>query len=394
MMRIHYFLIFNFLLSSLLIQGLVNINNCYGKVETRLIWEKGNGDSINSDISETSFSLIGKKIVIEYVIEGEFDSKITYSIYFFDSWSQEWKDSFGYIKINYLGSNTYHVIYNKIIKDQQKGKIIRPKTLSSQVRGSSLTITGLDLNDIGNKYTFYVSAKTYNAHRHNYALDLEPRVTSGNISDSYNYHSYVGLPLTITFNLTRDAGILIDDQEYIAANSGTLQLKIPAGEHTIKIITPVGYGVERKLFIEWDDKAKEPERKINLTQPSSYSATYKKQYYLKLWTSYGKTNGTGWYDSGTIAEISITPISIPMMNSLGILSGTMIFDHWEGDLVSNESYTSLVMNSPKEISAVWNKDFTNPILFFTFLFIIIAGAASFKNKKTKRLNHMQKLSIG
>ena len=83
MMRIQYILIFNFLFSSLLIQGLVNINNCYGKNETRLIWEKGNGHSINSDISETSFSLIGKKIIIEYIIVGEFDSQITYSIYFF-----------------------------------------------------------------------------------------------------------------------------------------------------------------------------------------------------------------------------------------------------------------------------------------------------------------------
>ena len=382
-MRIHHILIFNFFFFSLLIPGLVNINNCYGKNETRLIWEKGNSHGINSDISETRFSLVGKKIVIEYIIAGEFDKQIIYSLYFFDSQIQEWKDSFGNININYLGGNTYQVTYNKIIKDQQKGKVIQSKTLSSEVKGSSLTITDLDLNDMDNRYTFYISAKTYNAHRHNYILDLEPRATSGKISDSNNYHSYVDLPLTLTFNLTRDAGILIDDQEYIADNSGKLQLKIPAGEYVIKIITPVGHGNEKELFIEWNDKIKEPERKINLTEPCSYSATYKKQYYLKLWTSYGKTNGTGWYDSGTITKISVSPISVPIINSLNVLSGTMIFDHWEGDLDSNESSTSLVMNSPKEINAVWNKDFTNPILFFTFLFVIIAGAASIKNKRKR-----------
>jgi hypothetical protein len=62
MMRIYYILIFNFLFYFLLIQSLVNINNCYGKDETRLIWEKGNGHGINSDIFETRFSLIGKKL--------------------------------------------------------------------------------------------------------------------------------------------------------------------------------------------------------------------------------------------------------------------------------------------------------------------------------------------
>lgn len=97
---------------------------------------------------------------------------------------------------------------------------------------------------------------------------------------------------------------------------------------------------------------------VNMDTWHTATTIYRDMYYLDVLSNYGITEGTGWYYSNTMAEISVT-------NSEGILI-RHIFDGWTGDYICDYNESNLYVDSPKTIVAKWRTD-------YTYLYMLIGG---------------------
>jgi len=85
----------------------------------------------------------------------------------------------------------------------------------------------------------------------------------------------------------------------------------------------------RYVFTAWSDGEASPSRTISYG--GTYTANYKTQYYLTVDSEYGDPQGEGWYDSGSTATFSVSPVD----------------DHGNGPSAT------LVMDSPKTVTSNW-----------------------------------------
>jgi len=88
---------------------------------------------------------------------------------------------------------------------------------------------------------------------------------------------------------------------------------------------------------------------FTITQPSSITWNWKTQYYLTVTSAYGTVGGQGWYDSGSTAYATVSPLTV------GGPSGTQyVFTVWSGDASGNTSPSNaIVMSGPKTANANW-----------------------------------------
>lgn len=116
----------------------------------------------------------------------------------------------------------------------------------------------------------------------------------------------------------------------------------------------------RATFLGWSDGARYDERdkyivrNVKLNSNVELYALYKTQYNLVVRSTLYNSNpeGTGWYNGGSEAQFSINPyVGFFLLQS---------FDHWTGDLygTTTASSSSLIMDGPKEITAIWKFDYT------------------------------------
>jgi len=92
---------------------------------------------------------------------------------------------------------------------------------------------------------------------------------------------------------------------------------------------------------------------INVTTYGNIIGNYKTQYYLTVSSPYGTTDGQGWYDSGTGAYASVTPLTVS-----GASGTQYVFDHWSGDASGSTSPSNAIaMSGPKTATAVWKTQY-------------------------------------
>jgi len=102
-----------------------------------------------------------------------------------------------------------------------------------------------------------------------------------------------------------------------------------------------------------------------MNSPHTVTAVYGQQYYLNVQTDQGVTSGSGWYDSGSTAQIYV---STPVSTSYGV---SIVFNGWQGDVTSSSQSTSVLMDGPKNVIATWRADST--ILYLTIAAVIVAA---------------------
>jgi len=133
--------------------------------------------------------------------------------------------------------------------------------------------------------------------------------------------------------------------------------------HSFDIPHDVDTGKGTKfVFSSWSDGARSTSRSIS--QGGKYTANYKARYQLTIESPYGNPKGEGWYDSGSIATVSVNPAE-------GIII-RRVFTSWSGDFTGDTAIASVTMNSPKAIRANWRTDYLQ--LYLLIATIIIAGA--------------------
>jgi hypothetical protein len=147
---------------------------------------------------------------------------------------------------------------------------------------------------------------------------------------------------------------------YNAGDTGSLQ---NSGQ------TIGGDGGRRLVFQGWSVDGQGAQSgsslSVAMNSPHSVTALYGQQYYLNVQTDQGVAYGSGWYDSGSTAQIYT---STPVSTTYGV---SIVFNGWQGDIQSNSQSTSVLMDGPKNIIATWRSDPT--VLYLTIGAVIVAA---------------------
>ncbi|MCE4606823.1 MAG: hypothetical protein F7B59_05785 [Desulfurococcales archaeon] len=123
----------------------------------------------------------------------------------------------------------------------------------------------------------------------------------------------------------------------------------------------------RMVFEKWDTGSRALPLKIIVTKPMTLTAIWKKQYKLFIDTKVPATKGDGWYDENSKATISAAKTVASKFGS------KYVFEGWQGDYKSLSSTGSLLMDSPKHVTAVWEKSYSGTYINITIAIIIILG---------------------
>lgn len=143
-----------------------------------------------------------------------------------------------------------------------------------------------------------------------------------------------------------NAVIVFDGAEYRTATNGVLQLETRPGEHTLQAspLTNLSSNT-RIIFAGWEDGSTGPTRRLNLESNTTLSANYRTQYFVNVTSGYGQATGSGWYDAGALAVVSVDR---PLISE-----PKAIFAHWAGDVNSNEARTVFTITSANTATAEW-----------------------------------------
>ena len=115
--------------------------------------------------------------------------------------------------------------------------------------------------------------------------------------------------------------------------------------------------VERLRFVGWFEKGKQLSGvsiNVYMDQPHELTLSYQTQYYVDLRSSYGQVSGSGWYDRGSSATITVS-------NTAGSWPFTYTLSDWRvdppsGKLSKGDGSWTITVDRPYVIEAVWNFD--------------------------------------
>ena len=115
--------------------------------------------------------------------------------------------------------------------------------------------------------------------------------------------------------------------------------------------------VERLRFVGWVENGNQlPGASINthMDKPHELTLSYLTQYYVDVRSSYGTVSGSGWYDKGAIARITIS-------TTAGYWPITYTLSDWHvtpstSSLTSDNGSWTLTVDRPYVVDAVWNFD--------------------------------------
>jgi len=96
-------------------------------------------------------------------------------------------------------------------------------------------------------------------------------------------------------------------------------------------------------------------------------------------SEFGSTGGGGWYDEGSIATFWVDQVS-----------GVLIvhkFHSWEGDVSASTFRATVLMNSPKEVRALWTTDYTATYVLLAYVLVmaLFAGFIAYRVQRQRRM---------
>lgn len=107
----------------------------------------------------------------------------------------------------------------------------------------------------------------------------------------------------------------------------------------------------RRIFLGWsgDYSSDSTRGSITMDNPRRITANWKTQYRVTVKSAYGSPVGEDWYDARTIASFSVsTPIDYGNQTR-------RVFTGWSGDSASKDPVSSITVDSPKTLNAIWKK---------------------------------------
>lgn len=225
-----------------------------------------------------------------------------------------------------------------------------------------------------------------------YGMPTFPLAYSVNSAYSNTNAYEIILPSQVTFTLnpssiSRNVTLVFDDTKYNFNSAGFLTVNIESGNHSVTI-TPTFIQASadtRYVFEGWSDEFQGSSRTLSIAQDISILVSYKRQFLLAVSSDYGNVTGDGWYDANATASFSVTPTHIAYEGFLGVLGVQHQFSNWNGDSVSKEPSSSIVMMGPENVHALWTEAY-GP-LFYELIGLIVTvplAAGLLLYKKTRR----------
>jgi len=115
--------------------------------------------------------------------------------------------------------------------------------------------------------------------------------------------------------------------------------------------------VERLRFVGWVENGNQlpgASIDIHMDKPHDLTLSYMTQYYVEVRSSFGTVSGSGWYDKGAIARITIS-------TTAGYWPITYVLSDWHvipstGSLTPENGSYALAVDRPYIVEAVWNFD--------------------------------------
>lgn len=115
---------------------------------------------------------------------------------------------------------------------------------------------------------------------------------------------------------------------------------------------------------------------IHMSEMHKIDLEYKTQYYIKTISNFGRALGTGWYNSGTIVDITALPGNDILVNH--------VFSGWQGPVIgnANQESTETLADSPKILVANWSADYTNISMIIIIIIAVVVLIAIYQKRKT------------
>ncbi len=116
---------------------------------------------------------------------------------------------------------------------------------------------------------------------------------------------------------------------------------------------------------------------IHMSSMHKIDLEYTTQYYIKVISNFGRPLGTGWYDSGTITYVSVTPNNDDTFIK-------HVFTGWQGSVIGSENQESVgvLSDSPKIIIANWFVDYTNVSIIGIIVVAVLVLLAIYQKRRT------------
>ena len=108
-----------------------------------------------------------------------------------------------------------------------------------------------------------------------------------------------------------------------------------------------------------------------LTQDTTLTAKYRREYFLTVYSERGDPQGVGWYDESSFATFSVTS-PLPLEGLMGMLGGKYVLDRWSVDSNAVTATASVTMDGPKLVEAEWRIDNTMPYIVIGSAVLTIA----------------------
>jgi len=152
----------------------------------------------------------------------------------------------------------------------------------------------------------------------------------------------------------------------------------------LSVAPSVDYGNgTRMVFVRWllpgNVSHFEYAAKVQMNGPTKVQILWKRQFLLTVKSEFGSPRGGGWYDEGSIATFWVDQVS-----------GVLIvhkFHSWEGDVSASTFRATVLMNSPKEVRALWTTDYTAAYVLFAYVLVmaLFAGFIAYRIQRQRRM---------
>jgi hypothetical protein len=268
---------------------------------------------------------------------------------------------------------------------------------------SSLPSMGGNLIDVSGGYeNFTISGKgTYGPYKiwpatttaGNYYIVVDANTNEkydeGDVYDTFEISSPPAQVYDVTFT---ESGLPAGTEWSVTFDSVTQSSKsntitftgVSAGSYSWSVSTPISGGTGVQYI------ASPSSGTMNVPSQISQSITYTTQYYLTVISPYGTTGGEGWYDAGTTAYATVTPLTVDVPPDV-----RYVFTYWSGDASGTTSPSdSITMDAPKTAVANWKTQYyltvnTNPAEVLTLDPTAVSGQGWYDSGSTAIVDAVQ-----
>ena len=171
---------------------------------------------------------------------------------------------------------------------------------------------------------------------------------------SDNFTIKVSDSVTVVLSSIRvGSAIDVDGSQYPVAENKSATLLLKIGLHTLEAPAIIQTEpLKRFVFVGWSDGVNSNPRQLMISDDENISSIYRAEYYLSVKSEMGQVSGEGWYQEGSQANFAIAPSS-NVVPKFGILTEHYTFSGWSGDIESKDIASSIKIDGPKSVDAIW-----------------------------------------